>query len=509
MMMKSQKACRIVFAFSLGYLLGYLTLLCTTPDYRHGNDFTVLYNTKNDSAEALRHVHNLAARSERDCAETLVDQSNVMHMNKYSYLLVLYYFEQMNNALRNLLHLAPIAMNLDVKIVEPFVVHSRLYGVPGLLPSGEVTGTFYSLSTLFNIGSIEQSLYSYANASLESFEDFILYAPRDIVVMYFIHKEGPRPRTFRLSYRYLRILKLVSEAESPIIDCTDEVFHEEQIYGGLLGTLLNITTKYGAVNFRIVKFICVAGERDITTDQLKKELGPEKKTVIFPEFRGCAYKHCNIEMRHTYVTNSRPKLLYKLKGEKESPLNLSYVNSDIVMETASLFIKNLNLTKKPYLSIYMRIEKLLKTSNSNETYLKCCTSVLQKVLATLKKTYKILDVLLITDMSEYGSDSCIGDCRESGIDLLKNVEKANKIKAFNYDPSKTPLKIDNSGFAALVEMEMLARARRLITVGSGVFKEQVTQLYEKKTIHANVHYAICKEQNLNTLHECKNIPSHC
>ena len=452
----------------------------------------------------------MLGRSRKDCVQPRSDI-----MNKDSYLLVLYYFEQMNSAISNLFHLGPIAMNLDLKIVEPFVVHSRLYGLPDMLPAGEVTGSFYSLRTLFNIDSISQSLNTYANASLASFQDFVLYAPRDIVVVYFIHNEHPRPRTFRLSYRYLRMLKLVSESETPVIDCTDEIFYEEQIYGGLLGTLLNITIKYGAVNFRIVKFICVAGERDATTDQLRKQIGLEKKTVIFPEWRGCAYKHCNLEMRHKSATYTRTRLLYTLRGEKESPLNVSYDNSNVVMETANLFIKNLNLTNKPYVSVYMRIEKLLKTNNTfriDKNYLKCCTSTLQKLLAGIKKRYKISNVLLTTDLGRYGSDACPGDCQLVGAQILKGVEKTNKIKVFDYDPSRTPQKIDNGGFAAMVEIEMLARAKRIITVGPGLFKEQVTRLYQKRNVDPNMPvsvYAICKELSLNALYDFNNLPSHC
>ena len=513
--MNSGKACRIIASFSFGYLLGYLTLSMTSQ-YQFDSE-SILYDTLDDTNTAddatnvasLRHVHKVLERSERDCTEPPMGESNVMY--GYSYLLVLYYFEQMNNALKNLLRLGPIAMNLDMKIVEPFVVHSRLYGLPDMLPPGEVTGSFYSLHTLFKIDSINQSLNTYANASLASFEDFVQYAPRDIVVVYFIHKEQSRPRTFRLSYRYLQLLKLLSESETPAIDCTNEIFYEEQIYGGLLGTLLNITVKYGVINFRIVKFICVAGERDTTTDQLRELLGPKKKTVIIPEWRGCGYKHCNLEMHHDYMTHSRPNLLYTLKGEKRSQLNISYVYSDLVMETANLFIKNLDLTKKLYISVYMRIEKLLKTNNTFHTdkgYLKCCTSTLQKVLASVKNKFKLSNILLITDLGRYGSDSCSGNCQLMGADILKDVEKTNKIKVFNYDPDKTPLKIDNSGFAAMVEMEMLARARRLITVGSGQFKEQLIQLYGKRNKNANI-YSICRELHLNVLHEFGNLPSHC
>ena len=489
--------------------MGYLTILWTSPYFHKG---LILYDNRNDiTNEALRQARDVLGRSKQSCAKSLMNRPDIM--KGYSYLLVLYYFEQMSSGMNNLLHLGPIAMNLDLKIVEPFVVHSRLYGLPDMLPPGEVTGSFYSLRTLFNIESINQSLNTYANASLASFKDFVLYAPRDIVVVYFIHKEQSRPRTFRLSYRYLRMLKLVSESETPAIDCTNEIFYEEQLYGGLLGTLLNITVKYGVVNFRIVKFICVAGERDTTTDQLKELLGLEKKTVIFPEWRSCAYKHCNLEMRHKFVTRTRPKLLYTMRGEKESPLNISYDNSNVVMETASLFIKNLNPTKKPYISVYVRIEKMLKrygTFHVDKSYLKCCTSTLQKVLAGVKKKYKLSNVLLTADLGRYGSDSCSGDCQLVMADILKDIEKTNKIKAFDYDPNKTPQKIDNSGFAALVEMEMLARAKIIITVGSGLFKEQVTRLYHKKNGDPNVPvYSVCKELGLNALYNFSDLPSHC
>ena len=486
-----------------------MTLYCKSSSFHKE---LILYNAQEDNAhlKTLGHVHEprgLVRDSRRDYTESPVDQS----ANGYSYLLVLYYFEQMNNALRNLLRLGPVAMNLHMRIVEPFVVHSRLYGLPDMLPAKEVTGTFYSLRTLFNIHSINQSVYTYAGATLASFEDFVLYAPREVTVVYFVHNEGHKPRTFCLSYRYLRILKLVTEAEIPVIDCTNEVSHEEQIYSGLLDTLLNITAQYGVASFKIVKFICVAGERDTTTSQLRAQLGAKKTTVIIPEWRGCGYRNCNLKLRHRIITRHRPKLLYTLKGEKETPLNLTYVSSDLVMKTADLFMKNLNLTEQPFISIYMRMEKLVKTNSTihiDNSYLKCCTSTLQKVLAGIKKKFKVSNVLLTTDLGRYGSDACPGQCQVVGMKVLKRVENANKIKAFDYDPSKTPLKIDNNGFAAMVEMEMLARARRLITVGLGQFKEQLMHLYGKKSVHANV-YNICKEQNLNVLHEFSDLPSHC
>ena len=510
MKLTSQVLYYLIATFTLGYLLGYLTIFWTS-DFHYKEFLIKNYTTNVETNVVLRHVHRsrfIVKRSVKDNDELPGNESHVMGAYSTNYLLVLYYFEQMNNALRNLLHLGPIAVELDLKIVEPFVVHSRLYGLPNMLPPNEVPGTFYSLHTLFNIDSVNQSLHSYANTTLAPFEDFVYGAPRDVVVVYFVHKERSRPRTFRLSYRYLQILKLVTEAEIPIVDCTNEVAHDEQIYGGLVSALLNVTAKYGAVNFRIVKFICVAGERDVTTDQLKKQLGLAKKTVIFPEWRGCAYTHCNLEMHRKYMTHSRPKLLYRLKGEKESPLNLSYASSNLVMETANFLIDKLNPTKEPYVSVYVRMEKLLKRNATlyiDKAYLKCCTSLLQKVLANIKKKHKLANVLLITDMGKYGSDSCIDGCIPAREELLEIIEEQNKIKMFDYDPSETPLKIDNSGFAAMVEMEMLAKATKLITVGPGIFKEQVARLYENRNAHSSV-YSICKERGLNALHSLR---SHC
>ena len=505
MKLSSQVAYYLIATFTLGYLLGYLTIFWTYDFYKelHIKNYT--------TNVVLRHVHSsrfIVKRSVKDDGQLPGSDSHVMDGYSNSYILVLYYFEQMNNALRNLLHLGPIAKELDLKIVEPFVVHSRLYGLPNMLPPNEMPGTFYSLRTLFNIDSVNQSLYSYANTTLASFEDFVYHAPRDVVVVYFVHKEHSRPRTFHLSYRYLQILKLVTEAEIPIVDCTNEVAHKEQSYGGLASALLNVTAKYGAVDFRIVKFICVAGERDVTTDQLKKQLGLAKKTVVFPEWRGCAYTHCNLEMQRKYMVHSRPKLLYRLKGEKKSSLNLSYVNSNLVMETANFLIDQLNATKGPYVSVYVRMEKLLKRNATlyiDKAYLNCCTSLLRKVLTNLKKKHKLANVLLITDMGKYGSDSCTGGCISAREELLEQIEKENKIKMFDYDPSETPLKIDNGGFAAMVEMEMLAKAKKLITVGPGIFKEQVARLYAKRNAHSSV-YTICKEKGLNVLHS---LSSHC
>ena len=121
---------------------------------------------------------------------------------------------------------------------------------------------------------------------------------------------------------------------------------------------------------------------------------------------------------------------------------------------------------------------------------------------------KLTNVLLTTDLGRYGSDSCSGGCQVVSREVLNDIEKVNKIRVFNYDPNETLEKIDNSGFAAMVEMEMLAGAKRLITVGPGLFKEQVSRLYKKANPNVSV-YSICKELGLHALYDFNNLPSHC
>ncbi|XP_065909905.1 uncharacterized protein [Dysidea avara] len=488
----------VVIVFLLGYLSGCFTLLWTSP-----------YSEKQLSLLSSRSLQSRDAKS-----NAAVIESHEL-LETYSYLLTLYYFEQMSNALKNLLKLGPVAMNLDFKIVEPFAVHSRLYGVPGLLPEKEASGNFYSLGTLFDLGSINQSLYSYSKASLVTFDDFILHAPRDIVMVYFMHQETARPRNFRLAHHYLHILGIVERSPITITDCTTDILHEEQLYSGLLQALLNITIQYGVHSFRIAKFLCVAGEKDTLVAKLKEYIGPGRRTVIFPEWRGCGYRSCNIEMNRKYLSHTRPKLMYTMHGEKDSPLNLSLTHSKLVIQSADSYLDYLKMGKT-FLAVYVRVEKMIKRNGElyiDVNFQECCISALRKTLDLVKQTYKLTKVLFVTDMGKYGSDSCQDSkCKIESGKVLGRVESAINAKMLDYEPKNTPSKVDNAGFVAMVEMEMLAKATRLITVGSGLFKEKVTQLFGSKPKAPEV-YALCKEKDVNVLNEfensVRNIPFHC
>jgi len=496
--MNASRLCVVVTLFLLGYLSGCFTLFWT-------------------SAHSEKQLSTINSRllQKRDVESNAPVIKSHELLESYSYLLTLYYFEQMSNALKNLLKLGPVAMNMDFRIVEPFAVHSRLYGVPGLLPAKEAPGNFYSLGTLFDLDSINQSLYSYSNASLVTFDDFILHAPRDIVMVYFMHQETPRPRTFRLAHHYLHILGIVERSPITITDCTSEIVYEEQLYIGLLQVLFNITVRFNVDYFRISKFLCVAGEKDTLTAKLREYIGPGRKTVIFPEWRGCGYRSCNIEMNHKYMSHSRPKLMYTMHGEKDSPLNLSLSHSKLVIQSADSYLKYLKMGKT-FLAVYVRVEKLIKRNGElyiDTNFQECCIAALRKTLDIVKQTYNFAKVLFITDMGKYGSDSCQDSkCKLESSKVLSHVESAINAKMLDYDPKNTPAKVDNAGFVAMVEMEMLAKASRLITVGSGLFKEKVTQLFGNK-LDAPKVYALCKEKDVNVLNEFENslesIPSHC
>ena len=480
----------VLTCFSLGYLCGCITLLWTSPYFVNQRE-VLEFSVRSRSVQLVK------IGEKRNASFTSGDTN--------SYLLTLSYHEQMSNAIMKLLGLSPVAMNLNLKIVEPFVVHSRFYGLPGFLPKGEVAAPFYSLGTLFNISSVNEVLYRYAKASMASFKNFIFHAPRDVIVVHFVHKEFIKLREFHLAHRRSHILELVQNSEMPIVDCTNEILLDEQLYSGLQNALLNVTIKYNVPSFRIAKFLCVAGERDVTTGELYRELGPGRKTVVFSMWRGCAYKHCNINMRHVYTQHNRPQLLYTLEGEGQNLRNGTFVPSESVFESLEYYFDYLQYDKS-FLSIHVRVEKLLKRNgifHVDLDYLECCLSVLRKTVINIKRKFKLSDVLLITDVGKYGTDSCqFEECRNASEKFVNRLETMVNAKVLNYDPSITPMAIDNSGFVALVEMNMLLRARRLITVGSGLFSQKLTELFENKLRSPKV-YAVCKENGVHMLNEYK------
>jgi len=424
-----------------------------------------------------------------------------------NFLLVLNYYEQISCATRNLLLMGHVAQNLAAKLVAPFLLRSRFYGVPDLIPSTEIPGEFLPLETVFDLGKLNETLNSYSGSYLVDFENFIHYAPREIVIVdqlrgYFTERE------FKLDELQLtRIYNMMKQTKIKAFDCANFVKWNHSFFNKTHLMLRRHARLFGKEEFRIIEYICILADEDVTTSDIKFLIGTEPRTIVFTEYRGCTYNTCNtLSPARTIGVTQRNRILYHSNNLKSIPptkLIISLYNAAI-KQTALQFLQRMQIGD-PFVSLHIRIEKLQRIDQVFNKHTKCCLNILQKLLSELRKQY-VDRVLMITDMSEFGSDSC------ADLNCLKYVRKFREslsrmgLVQRSFDPLVTNSS-KSSAFASLVEMHILAMGDHLIVMGAGSFKYQVITQFSKSS-PSNKVYHVCTDQG-NVLNEFSHMVEDC
>ena len=134
-------------------------------------------------------------------------------------------------------------------------------------------------------------------------------------------------------------------------------------------------------------------------------------------------------------------------------------------------------------------------------YMKCCMEYVQSAFMNVTKELNQssdqhtspFPVLVITDMSPYGTDSCssTNGCLQKaqyGLNLLRNI---TGIEPSFFDPKQFNASRAEAG---LVEQEVLGWGRKLIAVGGGRFQSNVLRIFRQKLnkkLPGVVLYSVC------------------
>ncbi|XP_065911535.1 uncharacterized protein [Dysidea avara] len=450
----------------------------------NNSQFTI-YNKKSQANVSITDYVN-------HCSAPNHLQSKVNDTKESSFLLALNYFEQLTCATRNFLSFGYVAQNLGAKVVIPYLVHSRLYSIPDLLPSREIPGLFYPLNTVYDINKLNETFYSLSKAYLVYFKDFILHAPRDIVLIDIIHKTLA-PREFGLIYKDLKKVLLYTSVNKTAFNCNHLVSTWNQPLFHGIELMLRISARYF--------------DADVTTDEIKQLIGPKPQTIIFTQWRNCAYHSCEINAPRTIGNPVRNRILHHKPVQSLAPQSINHTPLPFNNTIKSAAIKYLQSIKifSPYISLHIRIEKLSRINEKISGHTDCCFGLLDGLLASLKEKY-FNQTLMITDISEYGSDACYDKVCAPHAKKVKKMLKQRQLVQYSFDP-KVVGSSDSPAFASLAEMHMLAMGDRLIVMGYGSFKTQIiTQfLYSHPRNHL---YHICTESG-NILNEFGNLDVDC
>ena len=474
-----RKSVGIIIIFIVFLLLKYLFI----------NDDVFTRNNRN-----LQQFQSITLNS-----TTVISQSY-----KSSFFISLSYHEQLTCATHNLLSAGNIAQNLGAKVVIPFLLRSRLYGIPDLIADKEIPDIFYPLQTVYDINQLNITLNHYSNTYLVDFENFLRNAPREIVMFDFLHKKvAPKQLTLN-STSVTELVNMMNSHSYNICDCSEFVFKHQEPLLEKINLMLRISTRrLGVEEFTISKYICINPAADVTTDELKGFIGPDPHTIMLTQWRGCAYRSCNVKAPRKVSTESRYKILYHSTFRQTKDLRLPF--DDTIKSTAVNFVHNIVKISNPYISVHIRIEKLQRHDRVINHHTYCCLGLLDGLIKSLKKTH-FSQVLTVTDIGEYGSDSCLSPACMPYVRRVHTMLANMGLVHTSFNPKLTGSS-ESPAFVSLVEMYMLAIGDQLVVVGTGSFKHHIiTQFLQSNP--ARKVYHICTEQG-NVLNEFSSLDREC
>jgi hypothetical protein len=143
-----------------------------------------------------------------------------------------------------------------------------------------------------------------------------------------------------------------------------------------------------------------------------------------------------------------------------------------ISKEANRFCLTLN---GPYIGVHIiRAEKIFTANNVSRIL--DCVRLLAEFVKFLKATSDIIHVLIASDTSQFGSYAWVGHQKHK---TMKNLHTTlvSSIGGIEYKPTAGYL---DRGVVALIEMNLLARAKHLITVGKGSFQRWIESKFLEK-----------------------------
>ena len=141
-----------------------------------------------------------------------------------------------------------------------------------------------------------------------------------------------------------------------------------------------------------------------------------------------------------------------------------------ILKEAKMF-KNKVISDR-YIAVQVRGERVVIPHNLDR--LRSCLRLLAEVVGMLKQLSDIKQVLIASDMSDFGSGSWRGSLKGEvyNDNTLKDLHSflISSTGGIEYKPAASD---HDRGAVALVEMELIARAQHLITIGTGSFQEWI------------------------------------
>lgn len=450
----------------LGFLLSAIVaILCFTFVYVHLSGNNVKEEMKN--YHIVRESQDFIEKMVNITTSTTTSTSCVETQAATKFIIALNYWEQLNMAMHNLFGLVNLAVAWDGVVVKPFTMNSRLYGLPSLCADEHwsTNVSMLSLSWLYNEKRLDKLSCVNNRRRFYRFDQFLSTANRQVILIHYVfYKEAHelsvlKDKDTNNNYLYKRLI-------------SDEIFEcngfktIDKIGNDVLKSLNKEVHDFNY--FRLLKHVCVNGTLETNSQMLATRTGIanyDYLTIIILNWRGIVKKstnHVSAKGSHRIIR----QFIHLPEYQKQHPKIL--YPSESVLYFASLFVKNFSRGAE-FIAVHIRSEKLGQRADRIPNYIALCLAKTIKFLNELKTSSRQnMKIVLITDYSIHGSDSC-RDCK--GAKGTRRTLAENNLSPISFDPILFGAPTD-SGFVSLVELNTLVHAKYLILVGGGAFQKQ-------------------------------------
>ncbi len=397
----------------------------------------------------------------------------------YRFVLGLNYWEQFNMALHNFFKLASLASLWQSQAVIPFTYSSRLYGLRNYKPDNyiDMQEEALSLSAIYDLESMDSVVARLGLPPLASFEDFLSHAHRGLVVVHFVAEKAAH----EIPVLEGEVKGYLEEGFSRdnVIDCRS---HLTEFTDQLLKSLNHEALRYKVPLFRVDRYFCINMSHLTTPQALATKIGIHDAnsniSVIVFNWRGNSDKAVLTDSAKGSHGNNRVMM-----SSPNIPIPDPIAHSNRVVIATRRYMEHLNLTGN-YIVIHLRSEKMGFREKRFPGSTKKCLSKVLELRDDILSHNPTLRTITVTDYGPYSSDSCRKCKGRSIMSKLLSHEERVGLSPVQYDPVALG-EVGDRGFAAAVEMRMMASATFLLVSGGGAYQNQLALRFLKDQAQAD------------------------
>jgi len=381
------------------------------------------------------------------------------------YVIGLSYWEQLNMAVKNMFQLIIVANDWGSRVVEPYTINSRLFGLKNFVIKRDQAVTRNNISLplreLIDINKLNNIICDHGLPQLVSLQELISSTVELVIVVQFIYSiDNPNDLNVPTNIKS----HITSQfSSSPVINC--KMLLDEYLYK--ISNLLQQETD-GKRDHVIKHYYCVDATKLISTKRLAEMIGIselDEFIVIVVDWHGYSKNSMVYNSAKGPHVNKRVTLMTSYNGPSFADITLPH--SRRVINATEKYLLQANLVT-PFIAVHIRSEKIGHMQHTHKGYVLLCMKKMLLLIQQLKERYGISNVVTCIDVGAAGSDSCL-NCR-SGSETLQILHN-HQLEVTRFDPALVG-EIEDNGLVGLVEMNILGRGDHLIAVGGGSFQNQ-------------------------------------